>query len=69
LEEADSENMSGEFSADFPRGQGDCVEIELSVVAVDVLDKLGDQFRNTREVTMQTETESTTVDPPAIQSD
>jgi hypothetical protein len=68
LEQADSENMLGKSSADLPCGQGECVEIDESVVAAGGVDKLKDQVRNSREVTIQTKIENRTVDPPAIPS-
>jgi hypothetical protein len=41
LERAISENMSGGFPAHLPRGQGNRVEVEESVVAVEGMDELG----------------------------
>lgn len=57
VERANSENMSGVISADLSCDQGDCVEIEGSSIAVESLDELGDQVRNTMEVTIQAQSE------------
>jgi hypothetical protein len=74
--------MSGGFSEDWPGSQGDGVEIEDSVVAVEIGKKIGDQvgdtaeatnadqgledLLNTRELSIQNQIEISAVDPPAI---
>jgi hypothetical protein len=50
LERAESENMSGVFSAELSCDQGDSVEIDGTAIAED-LGELGDQVRGTGEAT------------------